>query len=66
MKVNELGEIPGEFICDFCGIGWDLLWSVNDGLWAVCSKCMDLHFGSLAPKAGQSAKTLSPIGGEEE
>ncbi len=58
MKVkNELGEIPGEFKCDFCGIGWDLLWSVNDGLWAVCSSCMDLHYGS---------REHPPVGCEEE
>ncbi len=43
----ELGEHPGEFICDFCGKGWDLLWSVNDGLWAVCSKCMDEHYAQV-------------------
>ncbi len=42
----DILAIPGEFICDFCGIGWDLLWSVNDGLWAVCSKCMELHYGA--------------------
>ncbi len=57
MKVNELGEIPGEFKCDFCGIGWDLLWSVNDGLWAVCSSCMDLHYGT---------REHPPVGCEEE
>ena len=35
---------PGEYICDFCSRGYDLLWSLNDGLWAVCTLCMNKHF----------------------
>jgi len=46
MKVKSESELdaPGEFPCDFCGKGKDLLWSLNDGLWAVCTSCMNTHY----------------------
>jgi hypothetical protein len=37
-------QAPGDYICDFCSRGYDLLWSLNDGLWAVCTLCMNKHF----------------------
>lgn len=49
MKVSEsdteFDSIPGEHICDFCGNGYDCLWALNDGLWAVCGSCMTAVFG---------------------
>jgi hypothetical protein len=46
MKVKSESELdaPGDFPCDFCGEGKDLLWSLNDGLWAVCTSCMNKHY----------------------
>ena len=37
-------QAPGDYICDFCSRGYDILWSLNDGLWAVCTLCMNKHF----------------------
>lgn len=47
VKVSESKtefDKPGEYICDFCSRGYDLLWSLNAGLWAVCTLCMNKHF----------------------
>lgn len=45
VKVSESeATLPGDYICDFCSRGYDLLWSLNDGLWAVCTLCMNKHF----------------------
>ena len=38
---EDIDDIPGEYICDFCGVGWDFLWALNDGMWGVCTTCMD-------------------------
>ncbi len=35
LKVNE---------CDFCQSESEHLYPVNDGLWAICKVCMDIHY----------------------
>ncbi len=77
MSESEL-KVNGR--CDFCALE-EAKHTINGGLWWICDKCMEQQFGcpvtpnprtrpssmgGPAPKAGQSAKTLSPVGGEEE
>ncbi len=38
MKMNE---------CDFCGSESEHLYPINDGLWAICKVCMDIHYTVL-------------------
>lgn len=41
MKVSE---------CDFCNCESDFLIPINDGLWAICKVCMQIHY-EFIPKA---------------
>ena len=42
MKVNE-GENESGSPCDFCGF-YAAKFSINGGLWWICSRCMDLIY----------------------
>lgn len=35
------------FECDFCGAESKHLYPINGGLWAICGRCMDLHFDAF-------------------
>lgn len=39
MKVSE-----SKFECDFCGAVRATLHPINDGAWAICEVCMDIHY----------------------
>ena len=36
-----------EHECDFCGAKYPHLHAINDGLWAICKPCMDIHYTIL-------------------
>jgi len=42
MKVTE-----SENECDFCGAKYPHLHAINDGAWAICKPCMDIHYTTL-------------------
>ncbi len=42
LKVSET-----KYECDFCQGKSYALYPINDGLWAVCKVCMDLHYTIL-------------------
>ena len=43
MKVSE----SESFECDFCDAAVKHLHPINDGLWAICGACMDIHYSIL-------------------
>ncbi len=37
------------FECDFCESKSEILYTINDGLWAICESCYDNEFGECYP-----------------
>ncbi len=62
MKVSET-----KYECDFCGGKSYSLHPINDGLFAVCTPCMDIHY-VMIPKLDKkrSQQLRDRTGGEEE
>lgn len=69
MKVSE----SEKFVCDFCPAERTHLHPINDGLWAICEVCMDIHYRMIPAIAekNQPQQKTSPsrrytIYGDEE
>ena len=60
--------------CDFCGSESEFLYPINDGLWAICKVCMDIHYSILPDiekkkepvQLTQPSSRYNIYGGEEE
>ena len=63
LKVSEI-----EYECDFCGDKKYSLHPLNDGLWAVCTPCMQIHYELIPRLDKRRSKQLRERteSGEEE
>ena len=69
MKVSETER----FACDFCDAQVKSLHPINDGAWAICGACMDIHYRIIPeiekrkePKVQTVKSDRYDIYGEEE